>query len=572
MSIRHKLAIAFGIVLCLAAGAAFYGIKAISDAGNLVVRLYDEPFMAVSHARAAQVRFDEARAAMERSLASQEAQTNAGLIAAAVKDVTEELGIVRERMAHAGTNDDTRNAIDMVNAWYQAGLKIIKPGPGGVTELPWRSAIVHESDAVAEAIDGVVESASAYGFKFRDSAGAEVAAARRNLILLTAATVITGILMSIGIAYSFGRPIQYAMMIAETIAGGNLSGEIATRRRDELGRLIVSLATMQRALRSQADLERHTTEERERAEASRKTAEADAEAEKKAAEAKSEADRKAAMLNLADEFEAAVGGIIETVASTSTQLEAAAHTLTKTAATTQQLSAMVAAASEEASASVNSVASATEEMSSSIGEIGRQVQESSTIAAAAVRQAQQTDIRINELSTAASRIGDVVKLITAIAEQTNLLALNATIEAARAGEAGRGFAVVAQEVKALAAQTAKATDEISTQIAGMQTATQESVAAIKAIGDTIARISGISASIAAAVEEQGAATGEISRSVGHAAKGTAEVATNIADVNRGANDTGSASTQVLSSAQSLSNDSSRLKAEVGKFLRTVRVG
>jgi methyl-accepting chemotaxis protein len=209
-------------------------------------------------------------------------------------------------------------------------------------------------------------------------------------------------------------------------------------------------------------------------------------------------------------------------------------------------------------------------MRSSITEIGRQVHGSSPIAADAVRQAERTDARIVELSKAAGRIGDVVKLITAIAEQTNLLALNATIEAARAGEAGKGFAVVAQEVKALAAQTAKATDEIASQIAGMQTATRESVTAIKEIGDTIKKISEISAAIAAAVEEQGAATEEIARNVAFAAKGTSEVAIRIADVSRGAGETGSASMQVLSSARSLSNESDRLKAEVQKFLATIR--
>jgi methyl-accepting chemotaxis protein len=165
----------------------------------------------------------------------------------------------------------------------------------------------------------------------------------------------------------------------------------------------------------------------------------------------------------------------------------------------------------------------------------------------------------------------VIKIITAIAEQTNLLALNATIEAARAGEVGKGFAVVAQEVKALAAQTAKATDEIASQIAGMQTATEESVGAIKAIGGTIAKISEISAAIAAAVEEQGAATREIARNVNAAADGTSRVAANITDVNRRAGETGSASEQVLSSARSLAQESRRLKAEVGKFLGTVRI-
>jgi methyl-accepting chemotaxis protein len=282
------------------------------------------------------------------------------------------------------------------------------------------------------------------------------------------------------------------------------------------------------------------------------------------------AQRKAEMHKLADEFQAAVGEIVQTVSSASTELEAAAHTLTKTAEVTQELSGSVAAASEQASANVQSVASATEEMTSSVHEISRQVHESSKIAAEAVKQAQRTDVRINELSQAAGRIGDVVKLITAIAEQTNLLALNATIEAARAGEAGRGFAVVASEVKALAAQTGKATEEIGTQIAGMQAATQDSVAAIKEISQTIGHISDIAATIATAVEEQGAATQEIARNVSEAARGTTQVANNITDVNRGAAETGSASSQVLASAQSLSGESNHLKLEVDKFLSTVR--
>ena len=294
------------------------------------------------------------------------------------------------------------------------------------------------------------------------------------------------------------------------------------------------------------------------------------EAEQKETELRAAARRKADMHKLADEFQAAVGNIVETVSSASTELEAAAGTLTKTAEVAQELSGTVAAASEQASANVQSVASATEEMTSSVTEISRQVQESARIAGDAVKQAQQTDQRISALSQAAGRIGDVVKLITAIAEQTNLLALNATIEAARAGEAGRGFAVVASEVKQLASQTAKATDEISSQIAGMQTATQESVASIKEIGGTIGRISQIASTIAAAVEEQGAATQEIARNVGEAAKGTAQVAANITDVNRGAGETGSASSQVLSSAQSLSSESNHLKMEVDKFLSTVR--
>jgi methyl-accepting chemotaxis protein len=292
--------------------------------------------------------------------------------------------------------------------------------------------------------------------------------------------------------------------------------------------------------------------------------------EQKESEIRNAEMRKAEMRKLADNFEAAVGNIIGTVSSASTELEATATSLTKTAAMTEQLSTGVASASEEASSNVQSVATASEELASSVGEISRRVVESSRIAGSAVDQAGKADGRIAELSQAATRIGEVVKLITAIAEQTNLLALNATIEAARAGDAGRGFAVVAQEVKALAAQTAKATDEISSQIGGMQAATADSVVAIKEVSDTILRISEISSAIAAAVEEQGAATQEISRNVQQAAQGTSEVASSIVDVNRGASETGSASAQVLSSAQSLANESNRLKLEVGHFLDTVR--
>ncbi|HEX7881562.1 MAG TPA: methyl-accepting chemotaxis protein [Afipia sp.] len=297
---------------------------------------------------------------------------------------------------------------------------------------------------------------------------------------------------------------------------------------------------------------------------------------KKAADeaAAQEADAKIARGQRVDgitrDFEKLIGELVGSLASSSTELEAAANTLTSTAEVTGKTSGEAAAASQEVTSNVQSVAVATEEITSSVGEIGRQVQESSRIASEAVRQAQKTDTSITELSQAAARIGDVVKLITAVAEQTNLLALNATIEAARAGEAGRGFAVVASEVKALAAQTAKATDEISAQVAGMQTATQESVSTIKEIGKTIVLISEISSTIAAAVEEQGAATQEIARNVQQAASLSGEVATSIADVSRGAGETGAASGQVLSAAQILSTDSNRLKIEVEKFLSNVR--
>ncbi|HEY4343875.1 MAG TPA: methyl-accepting chemotaxis protein [Parvibaculum sp.] len=269
-------------------------------------------------------------------------------------------------------------------------------------------------------------------------------------------------------------------------------------------------------------------------------------------------------------FETLTSELVDSLSSSSTELEASAGTLTSTAESTGQASITVANTSQEVSDNVQSTAAATEEITLSVNEISRQVQEASRVAQTAVTQARKTDNSIQNLSQAATRIGDIVKLITAVAEQTNLLALNATIEAARAGEAGRGFAVVASEVKALASQTAKATDEIGAQIIDMQAATENSVTTIQEINTTINLMSEISSTIAAAVEQQGAATQEIARNIQQVARLSGDVAHNIGDVSRGAGETGAASEQVLSTARLLSSDSARLKSEVEKFLSDVR--
>ncbi len=292
--------------------------------------------------------------------------------------------------------------------------------------------------------------------------------------------------------------------------------------------------------------------------------------EQAAAAANAVVQRQSELHSFVENFRSRVGGIIDKVMSSSGDFERIAKHLTETARMTADLSRQSAGTSETASEHVRSAATASDELSKSISEIARQVQESNGIAADAVKQAAATDQRITELSEAGTRIGDVVKLITSIAEQTNLLALNATIEAARAGDAGRGFAVVAQEVKSLASQTAKATEEISSHIANMQLATEESVGAIKAIGQTIERISEIAHSIAAAVDQQRSATENIVHSVRAAASGTAEVAVNVRDAAQGANATGETSDQMLASAQALSGESHHLKTAVETFLEGVR--
>ncbi len=370
----------------------------------------------------------------------------------------------------------------------------------------------------------------------------------RILLILMGISIPLGLYAAFYLVRDITNGIGSIIAPMKALVEGDLSVSIPNRgERKEVGRIADALQVFKEMLIAKKESEAHATQE-----------------------AALKVSRAQNVDRITREFEAMVGDMVHALSSASTELEASAGTLTHTSDITQRLSGSAASASQQVSENVQSVASATEEITSSVREIGMQVQEASRVAGEAVRQAEQTDASIAELSLAAGRIGNVIKLITAVAEQTNLLALNATIEAARAGDAGRGFAVVASEVKALAAQTAKATDEISAQIDGMQTATKQSVDKIKEIGATITQISEISATIAAAVEEQGAATQEIARSVQNSAKLSVQVATDVGEVSRGTGETGAASSQVLSAAQSLSVESTRLKTEVDKFLEAVR--
>ncbi|MET0221814.1 MAG: methyl-accepting chemotaxis protein [Tardiphaga sp.] len=369
------------------------------------------------------------------------------------------------------------------------------------------------------------------------------------LCIASACVLLLAGLVAVFVGRSMAKPINALDSAMREIAAGNLATTVpGAGRTDEIGSMAGAVEIFKNGLIETGQLRAGQDEQRERV----------------------RRERSEAMHALASRFESGVGTVVGAVSSAAGQLRNTAQSMAATAEESTQRTAAVAAASEEATQSAQAVAAAVEELNASINEIAQQVNESARVAGDAVSQAHVTNNEVQGLAEAAQKIGDVVKLISEIAAQPNLLALNATIEAARAGEAGRGFAVVASEVKALATQTSKATDEISAQVSAIQGATRSSVDAIQNITSTIGRVSDIASAIAAAVEEQGAATLEIARNVTEAARGTGEVSQNIGGVNDAARETGIAAARVVDSAADLSRNGDDLKTQVEVFLREVR--
>ena len=364
--------------------------------------------------------------------------------------------------------------------------------------------------------------------------------------------VIVLLALSVVLAWLVGRSIA-APIIAMTaamrrLADGDQSTEIPARdARDEIGEMAQAVDVFKDNMVKTDALAAERRAEQERKEL-----------------------RQTAITEAIASFDRSIGDLLGLLGSAASQLQATARGMSATADETSRQSNVVAAASAEASANVQTIAAATEELAASVAEIASQVSMSGSIAAKAVEDAERSNRTIETLSEAAHRIGDVVKLITEIASQTNLLALNATIEAARAGDAGKGFAVVASEVKSLAGQTAKATEDIAAQIDAIQQATEQAVAAIRGVTGTIAQMNEISTAIAAAMEQQGSTTREITRNAQEAARGTHEVSASIGTVTRAAGETGAASSQVLTSASALGTQAESLRAKVDGFLSEIR--
>jgi methyl-accepting chemotaxis protein len=553
-SIRTKVLAAFGIVLLATIGLGLLSISRMGALNDAAAEIRDDYLP--STRLLGLIRFDMMRfrqiEATHMLVGGAEAKAREAATLATLKAELDGLFRQYEPLVAPGTERRLADAVERGWAAYLAideklldlSNKTDQAAGSSLYTGEMRSTFNQAADQLAADIKFNTDNGSAAADR-----GAAIYDFTRMITILTAiATVVVGLLAAYGIIAGVSRPMSRMTHGMRRLAEHDLAVDIiGTGRGDEIGAMAEAVKVF-----------RENMIENDRL----------AELQREEQAAKERRARKIEQLN--DAFDRTASEAIGTLANAATELQSTAGQMTASATAASRQAGAVAAAAEEASTNVQTVAAATEELSASIQEITQQVTKSSVIAGQAVTEAASTSGTVRSLAEAAQKIGEVVRLINDIASQTNLLALNATIEAARAGEAGKGFAVVASEVKGLATQTARATDEIAEQVAAMQRATQDCVGAIDRIDGTIGRMNEISTSIAAAMEQQGAATLEIARNVEQAARGTADVSVNVGGVNKAADETGAAAVEVQQAADSLGVQAETLRREVGTFLAEIR--
>jgi methyl-accepting chemotaxis protein len=548
MRIHTRLFLGFAIVLVLAGIVALQSMRWISEAKELVVDLYDQPFMAVSHARAAEARFTEARTIMELALFDGAFDPNT--LQNKMGEVFVHLDIVKQRVGGGKRERLVEHAAQIAHEWLRSGLLILRSDGTPVTELPVPSLVVARAKAVATALDEVQEAASAYGFEFRTAAQTTVDHSRMTLIMLASVMFLVAVLIALLTARSFTQPVMQAMRISERIARGDLSEDIDQTRTDEFGRLIASLATMQAALKTDQEFRRDTET-------------------KNQYDLSLEVQRRQALEDEVSRLRLAIEDIQREVGQTTEVLSTTARTLSVIAGDADRQIVAAANAASQTSHRVTTVAGAVEELSRSLDFVFKQITDADSAVGSASATAGGAVTTIEPLAEAAKYIGSVVDLIQQITQQTNLLALNATIEAARAGAAGRGFAVVAAEVKAMATQTEKATQEINDKIFDVMQAIDPSLQAIRQIAEVMTDVRRVTSEVLHAIEQQARATMEISDNVRGAASATEQMAHNVSNTASTVSGTKDSAAELIAASEHLSSQAQRLQKSVDQFLHNV---
>ena len=560
MSIRLKLLLAFSGIVLLAAGVAGYGYQLINSTSALVVRLYDGPLMAVNHARAAQLSFTEARRAVEKAIVLREAASKEDFarIEDSMGQFAVDLNVVKERMAGAtGFNEGIAKVVPLADDWYKAGMSYLKPSASGMTQLPLPQVVIAKGKAVQEAMDSIVEYASAYGFSFRSDAEAAAAGSKTNLMLLAGAVIVAGLVLAFAMAASFSRPIRNAMAISEEIASGNFSVQISTKRRDELGRLLNSLDKTRASLD-----EMEKNRERERAEQlAVLRAQVEDERQKAVAtqdQAAEEQARKAAELThligllgeglsrlsngdltvrmsepvaeayvkLQDDFNATVDRLADTVSG----IIGAAHEVSTAAAEISTSTTDLSQRTEEQAAGLAETTASLQEISTTVKKNAENAQRANQFASGMQQVADNSTTVVgnavqamSKIEESSRKISEIIIVIDEIARQTNLLALNAAVEAARAGDAGRGFAVVASEVRSLAQRSAQAAKDIKDLIGNSTNQVKDGVELVNRAGAALQEIVGSIRNVSTIVADIATTTGEQAQGIDQVNKALASL-------------------------------------------------